>query len=104
MIIPELLFIWCLLFVQEIDLKEQKEDILNNKLSDTLAVVEEMQKAKKAESLKAENLTKKLNETLAELETSRTKMVSWCLAEPEDFSSCNMAKPECVVKKMKSLP
>lgn len=60
---------------EEIDLKEQKEDILNNKLSDTLAVVEEMQKAKKAESLKAENLTKKLNETLAELETSRTKMI-----------------------------
>lgn len=31
---------------------------------------------KTAESLKAENLALKLNETLAELETTKTKMVS----------------------------
>ncbi|XP_055978890.1 forkhead-associated domain-containing protein 1 [Sorex fumeus] len=61
---------------EEIDLKEQKEDILNNKLSDTLALIEELKRAKKAESLRADNLAKKLNETLAELETSRTQLVT----------------------------
>ena len=45
----------------------QKEDILNNKLNDALAMLEKAQKTKMAESLKAENLTMKLNETLAEL-------------------------------------
>ena len=54
----------------------QKEDILNNKLNDALAMLEKAQKTKMAESLKAENLTMKLNETLAELETAKTKMVS----------------------------
>lgn len=57
----------------------QKEDVLNNKLNDALAMIEEIQKTKRAESLKAESLSMKLNETLAELETARTKMVSWCL-------------------------
>lgn len=57
----------------------QKEDVLNNKLNDALAMIEEIQKTKMAESLKAESLSMKLNETLAELETARTKMVSWCL-------------------------
>ena len=58
------------------DLKMQKEDILNNKLNDALAMLEKAQKTKMAESLKVENLTMKLNETLAELETAKTKMVS----------------------------
>ncbi|XP_036901072.1 forkhead-associated domain-containing protein 1 isoform X3 [Sturnira hondurensis] len=60
---------------EEIDLKVQKEDVLNNKLNDALAVVEETQKTKVAESLKAESLGMKLSETLTELETARTKMV-----------------------------
>ncbi|XP_062962603.1 forkhead-associated domain-containing protein 1 isoform X2 [Cynocephalus volans] len=60
---------------EEIELKGQKEDILNNKLNDALAMVEETQKTKTAESLRAESLTMKLNETLAELETAKTKMV-----------------------------
>ncbi|XP_051027610.1 LOW QUALITY PROTEIN: forkhead-associated domain-containing protein 1 [Acomys russatus] len=60
---------------EEIELKGQKEDILNNKLNDALAMVEEAQQMKTAESLKAENLTQKLNETLAELETTKTKML-----------------------------
>ena len=68
-----------MLFVQEIDLKVQKEDVLNNKLNDALAMLEETQKSKVAESLRAESLTVKLNETLAELETTKTKMVSWFL-------------------------
>ena len=38
------------------------------------------------ESLKAENLTMKLNETLAELETAKTKMVSQCLPGTGEFS------------------
>lgn len=38
-------------------------------------MVEETEKIKMAESLKAENVTMKLNETLAELETAKTKMV-----------------------------
>lgn len=38
-------------------------------------MVEETQKTKTAESLKAESLTTKLNETLTELETAKTKMV-----------------------------
>ncbi|XP_040327454.1 forkhead-associated domain-containing protein 1 [Herpailurus yagouaroundi] len=59
---------------EEIDLKVQKEDVLNNKLNDALAMIEEIQKTKMAESLKAESLSMKLNETLAELETARTKM------------------------------
>lgn len=57
------------------DLKVQKEDVLNNKLNDALAMVEETQKTKTAESRKAENLAMKLNETLAELETAKTKTV-----------------------------
>ncbi|XP_039084998.1 forkhead-associated domain-containing protein 1 isoform X1 [Hyaena hyaena] len=60
---------------EEIDLKEQKEDVLNNKLNDALAIVEETRKMKAAESLKVESLTMKLNETLAELETAKTKMI-----------------------------
>ncbi|XP_071076943.1 forkhead-associated domain-containing protein 1 isoform X2 [Desmodus rotundus] len=60
---------------EEIDLKVQKEDVLNNKLNDALAAVEETQKTKAAESLKAESLGVKLSETLAELETAKTKMV-----------------------------
>ncbi|XP_010811755.2 forkhead-associated domain-containing protein 1 isoform X1 [Bos taurus] len=60
---------------EEMDLKMQKEDILNNKLNDALAMLEKAQKTKIAESLKAENLTMKLNETLAELETAKTKMI-----------------------------
>ncbi|XP_037002021.2 forkhead-associated domain-containing protein 1 [Artibeus jamaicensis] len=60
---------------EEIDLKVQKEDVLNNKLNDALAVVEETRKTKAAESLKAESLGMKLSETLTELETARTKMV-----------------------------
>nr|XP_033698821.1 forkhead-associated domain-containing protein 1-like [Tursiops truncatus] len=53
----------------------QKEDILNDKLNDALAMVEKTQKTKTAESLKAESLTMKLSETLAELETAKTKMI-----------------------------
>ncbi|KAL4831137.1 hypothetical protein H8958_007761 [Nasalis larvatus] len=60
---------------EELELKEQKEDVLNNKLSDALAMVEETQKTKATESLKAESLALKLNETLAELETTKTKMI-----------------------------
>ncbi|KAG8505629.1 Forkhead-associated domain-containing protein 1, partial [Galemys pyrenaicus] len=60
---------------EEIDLKEQKEDVLNNKLNDALAMVEETQKTKMTESLKAEGLALKLKETLAELETAKTRMV-----------------------------
>uniref|UniRef100_A0A673TVS3 Forkhead associated phosphopeptide binding domain 1 n=1 Tax=Suricata suricatta TaxID=37032 RepID=A0A673TVS3_SURSU len=60
---------------EEIDLKEQKEDVLNNKLNDTLAMLEEARKTKMAETLKVESLTVKLNETLAELETARTKSI-----------------------------
>lgn len=53
----------------------QKEDVLNNKLNDALAEVEETQKTKAAESLKVETLSVKLSETLTELETAKTKMV-----------------------------
>ncbi|KAF6108791.1 forkhead associated phosphopeptide binding domain 1 [Phyllostomus discolor] len=60
---------------EEIDLKVQKEDALNNKLNDALAEVEETQKTKAAESLRAESLGMKLSETLTELETAKTKMV-----------------------------
>ncbi|XP_042638235.1 forkhead-associated domain-containing protein 1 [Orycteropus afer afer] len=60
---------------EEIELKAQKENILNNKLNDALAMVEETQKAKVAESLKVDSLTIKVNETLAELETTKTKMI-----------------------------
>ncbi|CAK6440633.1 unnamed protein product [Pipistrellus nathusii] len=60
---------------EEMDLKGQKEDVLNNKLKDALALVEESQRTKAAESLKAESLAMKLNEALAELETAKTKMV-----------------------------
>ncbi|XP_014639371.1 PREDICTED: forkhead-associated domain-containing protein 1 [Ceratotherium simum simum] len=60
---------------EEIDLKVQKEDVLSNKLNNALAMVEETQKTKTAESLKAESLTMKLNDTLAELETAKTKMI-----------------------------
>ncbi|XP_032614900.1 forkhead-associated domain-containing protein 1 isoform X9 [Hylobates moloch] len=60
---------------EELELKEQKEDVLNNKLSDALAMVEETQKIKATESLKAERLALKLSETIAELETTKTKMI-----------------------------
>uniref|UniRef100_A0A2K6ECX4 Forkhead associated phosphopeptide binding domain 1 n=1 Tax=Macaca nemestrina TaxID=9545 RepID=A0A2K6ECX4_MACNE len=60
---------------EELELKEQKEDVLSNKLNDALAMVEETQKTKATESLKAESLALKLNETLAELETTKTKMI-----------------------------
>ncbi|KAM8791550.1 forkhead-associated domain-containing protein 1 isoform 4-T6 [Rhynchonycteris naso] len=60
---------------EELNLKAQKEDVLNNKLKDALSMVEETQKTKMAESLKAESLTKKLSETLAELETAKRKML-----------------------------
>ncbi|KAK2489347.1 hypothetical protein MC885_011790, partial [Smutsia gigantea] len=59
---------------EEIDLQAQKEENLNNKLNDALAVVEETQKSKMAESLKAEHLALKLHETAAELEKAKTKM------------------------------
>uniref|UniRef100_A0A9L0K6V4 Forkhead associated phosphopeptide binding domain 1 n=1 Tax=Equus asinus TaxID=9793 RepID=A0A9L0K6V4_EQUAS len=60
---------------EEIDLKEQKEDVLTNKLNNALAVVEETRKTKTAESLKAESLAVKLNEALAELEMAKTKVI-----------------------------
>ncbi|XP_053431311.1 forkhead-associated domain-containing protein 1 isoform X3 [Nycticebus coucang] len=60
---------------EEIELKGQKEAVLNNKLNDALAMIEETQKMQTAESLKAESLAIKLNETLAELETAKTKMI-----------------------------
>ncbi|XP_023578311.1 forkhead-associated domain-containing protein 1-like [Octodon degus] len=60
---------------EEIELKEQREDNLNNKLNDALAQLEEMQQAKMVESRKAENLVLKFNETLVELETTKTKVV-----------------------------
>ncbi|XP_047647914.1 forkhead-associated domain-containing protein 1 isoform X3 [Phacochoerus africanus] len=60
---------------EEIDLQVQKEDILNNKLNDALAMVEKTQKSKTAECLKAESLTMQLKETVAELETAKTKMI-----------------------------
>lgn len=56
-------------------MKGKNEEILNNKLKDALAMVEETQKAKLAETLKAESLGTKLSETLAELEAAKTKMV-----------------------------
>ncbi|XP_062049843.1 forkhead-associated domain-containing protein 1 [Lepus europaeus] len=61
---------------EEIEWKGQREAALNNKLKDALAVVEETQKAKLAESLKAESLTAKLQETSAELESAKTKMIT----------------------------
>lgn len=57
------------------DLKVQKEDVLKDKLNDALAMVEESQRTKVSENLKAESLAMKLNEALAELETAKTKMV-----------------------------
>ncbi|XP_047384017.1 forkhead-associated domain-containing protein 1 isoform X1 [Sciurus carolinensis] len=60
---------------EEIELKGQKENTLNSKLSDALAMVEEAQQTKRAESLRAESLALKLNETLAELETAKTKLI-----------------------------
>uniref|UniRef100_A0A8C5KC66 Forkhead-associated phosphopeptide binding domain 1 n=1 Tax=Jaculus jaculus TaxID=51337 RepID=A0A8C5KC66_JACJA len=60
---------------EEIELKEQKEDILNNKLNGVLAIVEETRQKNLTESLKAESLALKLSETLAELETAKTKMI-----------------------------
>ncbi|XP_015983858.2 forkhead-associated domain-containing protein 1 isoform X7 [Rousettus aegyptiacus] len=60
---------------EEIDLKALKEDVLNNKLNDALAMVEETEKIKMAESLKAESVAVRLNETLAELETAKTNMI-----------------------------
>uniref|UniRef100_A0A8C8ZGA7 Forkhead associated phosphopeptide binding domain 1 n=1 Tax=Prolemur simus TaxID=1328070 RepID=A0A8C8ZGA7_PROSS len=60
---------------EEIELKGQKEDVLNNKLSDALAVVEETRKTQTADSLRAESLAMQLHETLAELEATKTKMI-----------------------------
>lgn len=57
------------------DIKVQKEDVLNDKLKDALAMVEESQRTKVSERLRAESLAVKLNEALAELETAKTKMV-----------------------------
>lgn len=57
------------------DFKVQNEDVLNDKLKDALAMVEESQRTKVSESLKAESLAMQLNEALAELETAKTKMV-----------------------------
>lgn len=72
----------------------QKEDILNDKLNDALAMVEKTQKTKTAESLKAESLTTKLSETLAELETAKMKMVSQCLLGMGEFSlQCEITMP-----------
>lgn len=56
-------------------MRGQKEDILNDKLNDTLAMVEEAERMKTAESRKAETLALKLDETVAELEKTKTKMV-----------------------------
>lgn len=69
------LLIWCLLFIQEIELKEQREDTLNNKLKDALAMAEDAQQMKATESHRADKLALKLKETLEELETTKTKMV-----------------------------
>lgn len=74
----------------------QKEDILNNKLNDALAMLEKAQKTKMAESLKAENLTMKLNETLAEIGDCQDEMVSQCLPGRENFPF-NARSPCCVV-------
>ncbi|XP_058427124.1 forkhead-associated domain-containing protein 1 isoform X8 [Marmota monax] len=60
---------------EEIELKGQKETSLNNKLSDALAMIEEIQQIKTAGSLRAESLSLKLNESLAELETAKTKLI-----------------------------
>lgn len=49
-------------------------------------MVEETQKSKMAESLKAERLTLKLNETVAELETAKTKIVSGRLPGTENLA------------------
>lgn len=73
------------------DLKAQKEDVLNNKLKDALALVEESQRTKAAESLKAESLAMKLNEALAELETAKTKMVRGRLLLSAQGHSCEHA-------------
>ncbi|NP_808536.2 forkhead-associated domain-containing protein 1 isoform X9 [Mus musculus] len=60
---------------EEIELKEQKENVLNNKLKDALVMVEDAQQMKTTESQRAETLALKLKETLAELETTKTKMI-----------------------------
>nr|KAF6378096.1 forkhead associated phosphopeptide binding domain 1 [Myotis myotis] len=60
---------------EEMDIKVQKEDVLNDELKDALAMVEESQRTKVSESLKAESLAVQLNEALAELETAKTKMI-----------------------------
>ncbi|XP_019061019.1 forkhead-associated domain-containing protein 1 isoform X4 [Fukomys damarensis] len=60
---------------EEIELKGRREDDLNDKLKDALTQVEETQRMRMVESQKAENLTLKLNETLDELETTKTKMI-----------------------------
>ncbi|CAO2589853.1 Forkhead-associated domain-containing protein 1 [Lemmus lemmus] len=60
---------------EEIESKGQKEDILNNKLNDALAMAEEAQQMKTAESHKAETLALKLDETVAELEKTKTNMI-----------------------------
>ncbi|XP_031235215.1 forkhead-associated domain-containing protein 1 isoform X2 [Mastomys coucha] len=60
---------------EEIELKGQKEDVLNNKLKDALAMAEDAQQMKTTESHRAETLALKLKETLAELETTKKKMI-----------------------------
>ncbi|XP_038966567.1 forkhead-associated domain-containing protein 1 isoform X6 [Rattus norvegicus] len=60
---------------EEIELKGQKEDILNNKLKDALLLVEDAQQMRTAESTRAEKLSLKLKETLAELEITKAKMI-----------------------------
>lgn len=69
------LLIWCLLFIQEIELKGQREDTLNSKLKGALAMAEDAQQMKATESQRADKLAQKLKETLEELETTKTKMV-----------------------------
>ncbi|XP_060040283.1 forkhead-associated domain-containing protein 1-like isoform X2 [Erinaceus europaeus] len=49
--------------------------MLNGKLNDSLAMLEEAQKAKAAENLKADGLAMKLSETLTELENAKKKVM-----------------------------
>lgn len=64
-----------MLFIQEIELKGQREDTLNSKLKGALAMAEDAQQMKATESQRADKLAQKLKETLEELETTKTKMV-----------------------------
>lgn len=62
-------------------------------MKDALLLVEDAQQMRTAESTRAEKLSLKLKETLAELEITKAKMVSWSekLVSPspmEDHSVC----------------